>query len=369
MDLEFHQLELRFEHLRVRSPDRERRLLASLAESGQQVPIVVVAIEGEPDRYLVIDGFKRVAALQRLGRDTVRATVWELSDAEALVLDRSLRLSEQETALEQGWLLAELESRFGYDLQELARRFDRSVSWVSRRLALVDLLPDAVQQRVRRGEIGAQVAMKFLVPAARISVQACEDMAAAFARHKLRTREAGELYAAWRDASPRVRQRILEEPGLFLKANRQRRRPRDAAARSVTSELLRDLQTIQAIATRTGRHWRQATPLMTPADLDAARQTVERTLEDLRRLSERIEREQDRADETPTHDDPGAASPGDEDTADRPAARDLPAGGQEGDPVGVGRSADPAPFREGASLPAAHPGAVRFVRGQPGPGP
>jgi ParB family chromosome partitioning protein len=48
-------------------------------------------------------------------------------------LDRSLRLSEHETALEVGWLLAELEQRFGYGLDELARRFDRSVSWVSRR--------------------------------------------------------------------------------------------------------------------------------------------------------------------------------------------------------------------------------------------
>jgi len=45
---------------------------------------------------------------------------------------------EQETALEQGWLLAELEQHFGYGLEELARRFDRSVSWVSRRLALVE---------------------------------------------------------------------------------------------------------------------------------------------------------------------------------------------------------------------------------------
>jgi hypothetical protein len=36
-----------------------------------------------------------------------------MSEAEALVLDRSMRFSEVETALEQGWLLAELEQRFG----------------------------------------------------------------------------------------------------------------------------------------------------------------------------------------------------------------------------------------------------------------
>ena len=41
------------------------------------------------------------------------------------------------------------------------------MSWVSRRLALVELLPEAIQQQVREGKIAAQVAMKFLVPVAR----------------------------------------------------------------------------------------------------------------------------------------------------------------------------------------------------------
>ena len=48
MQLEFHQLDRRWEHLRVREPHRQRRLLASLAESGQQTPIVVVAAEDQP---------------------------------------------------------------------------------------------------------------------------------------------------------------------------------------------------------------------------------------------------------------------------------------------------------------------------------
>ncbi|TLY64395.1 MAG: hypothetical protein E6K45_11870 [Gammaproteobacteria bacterium] len=138
MQLEFHQLERRWEHLRVRHPARQRRLLASLAESGQQTPIVVVAAEDQADRYVVIDGYKRIAALEQLGRDTVEAVMWPMGEAAAVLLDRSLRLSEHETALEVGWLLAELEQRFGYGLDELARRFDRSVSWVSRRLALAE---------------------------------------------------------------------------------------------------------------------------------------------------------------------------------------------------------------------------------------
>src|SRR5579864_1764720 len=246
MQLEFHQLDRRWEHLRVRHQARQRRLLASLAESGQQAPIVVVAAEDQTGRYVVNDGYKRLAALQQLGRDTVEAVVWPMSEAAAVLLDRSLRLSEHETALEVGWLLAELERRFGYGLDELARRFDRSVSWVSRRLALVEVLPEAIQQQVREGKILAQVALKFLVPVARQSLPDCQRMAAIFSQHHCDTRQAGQLYAAWRKGSAAIRKRILDAPDLFFKAQRQAQEK----AAGTSAELLRDLEMMAAIVNR-----------------------------------------------------------------------------------------------------------------------
>src|SRR5215471_6070129 len=117
MRLEFHQLERRGEHMRVRRPERERRLLASLVASGQQTPIIVVPLAELPDRYVVIDGYQRIAALQQLGRDTVEAVVWPMSEAAAVLLDRSLRLCAHESPLEVGWLLAQMEQRFGYGLE------------------------------------------------------------------------------------------------------------------------------------------------------------------------------------------------------------------------------------------------------------
>lgn len=146
MELEFHRLDLRYESLRKRSASREARLLASLAETGQQVPVVVVAGGGD-GRHVLVDGYKRVRALVRLRRDVVRAVAWDLGEAEALLLERLMRSADGNGALEEGWLLTELRDRFGMTAEELARRFDKSASWVSRRLALVVDLPGEIQEQ------------------------------------------------------------------------------------------------------------------------------------------------------------------------------------------------------------------------------
>ena len=67
--------------------------MGSLAAIGQQVPVVVVPGEG-PARLVLFDGYKRVRALRRLGQDLVGATCWDLSEAEALILDRLMRTRE-----------------------------------------------------------------------------------------------------------------------------------------------------------------------------------------------------------------------------------------------------------------------------------
>ena len=298
MQLEFHQLDRRWEHLRVRQPHRQGRLMASLAESGQQTPIVVVLSPDQRDHYLVIDGYKRIAALQQLGRDTVEATVWAMSEAEALLLDRSLRFSPQESALEQGWLLSEMERRFGYSLEELARRFDRSVSWVSRRLALVELLPEAIQQQVREGALRAELAMKYLVPVARVNLEHCERMAAAFVQHRCDTRQAGQLYAAWREGSRVARERILAEPELFLKTQRQ-----PPVASSTAAGLERELEMAVAILHRASRRLAEALPEMDRRQQEQAQRQIESARRELDRMAARIGKEQEAK-----HAEPGATN-------------------------------------------------------------
>jgi ParB family transcriptional regulator, chromosome partitioning protein len=362
MQVEFHQLDRRWEHLRVHHPGRQRRLLASLAESGQQTPIVVVAAEGQPDRFVVIDGYKRIAALGQLGRDTVEAVVWPMSESAAVLLDRSLRLSEHETALEVGWLLAELERRFDYGLDELARRFDRSVSWVSRRLALVEVLPETIQQQVREGKIPAQVALKFLVPVARQSLEDCQRMAEIFAMHHCETREAGQLYAAWRKGSPAIRKRILDDPELFFKTQRQ---AQDKAPTGAGAELLRDLEMVVAIVNRAQRRLAGAATELDSQQSRAARHQIERIQSQLRRIDGVILPEKKpHAEPSATHHDSRTEHAGSEQTGDRAGSGDLPRGRAQSPPLELHCGPGTATNREGRTLPPTDPGAFRPVQGE-----
>lgn len=365
MELEFHQLDLRYEQLRVRRPVRERRLLASLAERGQQVPVVVVAVAEEAGRFIVIDGYKRIRALKRLRRDTVRVTVWDMNETEALILDRSLRTAEGETALEQGWLLSELHRGFNLSLHELAQRFDRSMSWVSRRLALVQELPESVQQKVRDGNVGAQSAMKYLVPMARVKRRDCERMAEAIARNRFSTREAEMLYAAWRKGPVPVRERVLAEPNLFLRARREVEQEEPAPA----EELKRELDIIGAVARRTLRRWKE-----TAGSLDCSQRAetllcLKQTMADLTRLSDQIEKENRNARSKPENDNTGATPQGGESSSDRPADEGFTHIGEKGDRFGIfGTACHPAPGKSGA-LPTGNTASVCRMQRESGPSP
>ena len=291
VNVELHQLDLRYEKLRARKPEAERKLVASLAEIGQQVPVVVVHAEG-PEQFVLVDGYKRVRALRRLGQDLVGATCWDLSEAEALVLDRLMRTGEGATALEQGWLLHELTVRFALALEDLGRRFARSASWVSRRLALVEELPATIQEHVQRGELPAHAAMKHLVPLARANPEACARLVAAIAGKGLTNRQIGQLYAVWRDGLPAIRERVLTAPLLLLKARQ--------ALGSVPEDegrlLMDDLDMLAAVARRARRRLRQGVfRRLLPPERQEVQRLGAAAHEELARLAERL-REEEEAD-------------------------------------------------------------------------
>lgn len=339
MELEIDQLDLRYEGLRVRSPERDRRMLASLSEVGQIVPIVVVAADEAVERLVVVDGYRRVRALRRLSRDVVQAVQWDLAEVDALLLRRSLSIGNGETCLEQAWLLEELKQRFGLSLQDLSRRLDRSPSWVSRRLALIRELPVAIQDLIRDGRIVAHAAAKHLVPLARANPEQCERLAQNIAGHHLSSREVGELYAAWRDAAPSARLRLVEDPQLFLRARAELSKPRETLGSRMG--LLEDLAAIVAISRRGLRRLREGViGSLSMMDRGEVRCALDAAQTGLRRLAAAFMETRGGNNAGPEHEerDPHAEPQGTLDPTDRQGAVDRAWHGTTGPPLGDGGS-------------------------------
>ena len=289
MELELHQIDLRYEHLRRHNPSAERQLLASLADDGQKVPVVVVAL-GQ-DRYVLLDGYKRFRALRRLKRDTLQATLWDLDEADALLLERMMRTSESDGPLEQAWFLRELRDRFRIAPEELARRFGRTTSWVSRRLALVEELPAEVQEHVLLGRLAAHTAMKVLVPLARANLRDCLRLCEALLKAPFTTREAVALKAGWQQGKPEARERLLADPVLFLRSLRA------LEAQAGTGDSfhlwLEDLGTLAAVARRAKLHLRQGAIFLhrPEAESQEARAALRQAAADCQALFQRSDRE------------------------------------------------------------------------------
>ena len=290
MEVEFQHLDLRYERLRKHHPARERQLLGSLADHGQQVPIVVVRGPGEV--RVVIDGYKRVRALQRLARDTVCATEWAVSESEALIVERVMRATPGEDALEQGWLLRELVDRLGLGQEELSRRFDKSKSWVSRRLALVADLPAAIQDTVRQGKLAAHAAMKYFVPLARANEEVAVMLAAKAATLRLSTRQVGVLYVGYVSGSARTRELVLQDPRIFLRVHQEAQQKRDAPQGPV-KEIEGELGALGGIARRLHRKlqqglWRK----LLPCEHEEIRSHVQRARADVQTCLANFDEEQ-----------------------------------------------------------------------------
>jgi ParB family transcriptional regulator, chromosome partitioning protein len=320
MQLEFHQLDLRYERLRLRQPARERRLLASLADAGQQIPIVVLTADSV---YVVVDGHKRVRCLRRLQRDTVAAVVWEMAEAEALIFWHLLHTDAPDSAFEQGWLLRTLHEDHGLALELLARRFDRSVSWVSRRLSLVRTLPAVIQQHVQDGRLAAHAAMKYLVPLARANAADCLRLAAAITPHQLSTRQIGRLYQIYVTGPEATRELVLTDPLLVLRVTEDTPQATVRPDASAPEALITDLQILGAVARRATRRLQHGGGLL-PPERDRAWRLFDQIQTDFRDLQRRCEKELRDARSGTAHGDSELTDQGARHSPDRASPTDLP---------------------------------------------
>jgi hypothetical protein len=152
-------------------------------------------------------------------------------------------------ALEEGWLIYELCRNCGWTLEEAAKTLNRSKSWASRRLGLVESLPEAVLDGVQKGKIGAYAAVKYLLPLARANTKDCETLAKTISEHALTSRQVEILYSHYTQGSKTVAQKIMEDPIRFLKAYEQAGKgTQDPALSEIENRALRQMELIGNVA-------------------------------------------------------------------------------------------------------------------------
>ena len=147
-EVELDRLELRFAATRVSDARAVQRLVQSIDACGQLIACVAVVRSPpvssppvpDPDEQadapplVLIDGYRRVAALRELGRDTAWVQCWRCPSVQALAQVLGRARSRAFTAIEEALLLRELIDAHGLTQREAARQCGRDVSWVQRRL-------------------------------------------------------------------------------------------------------------------------------------------------------------------------------------------------------------------------------------------
>ena len=284
--LDLHALIPRFAALRLHDPARLGRLTASIERQGQLVPVVAVAEAGKQGHWVLIDGYRRREVLQRLGEDRIWVDAWEHSVDEALLACLARGPERPWEALEEAALIEELARR--HTLQAIAAQLGRDVSWVSRRLSLIKALPEDLLAQVRAGRLSLWAASRILVPLARANPEHARTLIEKLEQEPLSTRELKRLYRHYEQAPRGQRQRLVENPGLFLKAVHSR--AQEAADKRLAAgpegAWYHDLRVVSAILARLAG---QVPTLFAPTQDAAERERLAQAFAPARTQFERLE--------------------------------------------------------------------------------
>lgn len=125
-------------------------LVASIMEKGLLEPIVVRPMG---DIFEVVAGNRRLEACKRLKIGRIPCHIVELDDREAFEVSLTENLHRKTlNPIEEGSAFKKYVEALGYgSASELARRIDKSPSYVSRRIALLSLPKDVRDQLLLRG--------------------------------------------------------------------------------------------------------------------------------------------------------------------------------------------------------------------------
>lgn len=154
-------IDRRFASLRLAAPEELRRLRASVQREGIR-EAVLVSLGVQVDRWVLLDGFKRVRVAQELGLTQVWVQAVQLDAAQAKAA--ILQCNQARPGLceiEEAWIVHSLCREQGLRQAQVGQLLGRDKSWVCRRLKLAEALDATLQDDLRLGLLSATAAREL----------------------------------------------------------------------------------------------------------------------------------------------------------------------------------------------------------------
>jgi len=248
-EIEIGQLDLRYAHTRIERPKESLALAASIERAGQIIPVIITGT------FVLLDGYLRVKALKHLGRDTVRAEIWDCAEGEALGEILARAHGRKWDVIEEAALVRELHDRYHLSQGRISALVGRTQGWVSGRLALYGALSEDLVELIRKGSISTWTATRVIVPIARAIPEHGKALSENLSRVSISTREMTHFFEYYQKANRRQRENMVHDPVLFLKSVRAKEEALEARTLKEGPEgnYLRDLKVITHMLARVRR--------------------------------------------------------------------------------------------------------------------
>lgn len=221
-EMEIAHLDLRYAHTRILKREHLVSLAASIEQWGQIIPVVTVS------PCVLVDGYRRVAALKLCKRDTVLAEHWSCGEEEAVFRVLLCGCERRWDVVEQAALIRELIDCHKMSQARVARQLGKNPSWVARRLDLLNALPREVLEEVRSGRLSSWAASRVLAPLARANADHAAALGCWVCREHVSTRDLADFFDHYKSGSAITRDRMVADPSLFMKALRTQREEKEA---------------------------------------------------------------------------------------------------------------------------------------------
>ncbi|SMX45193.1 plasmid partitioning protein RepB [Octadecabacter ascidiaceicola] len=155
--------------------DEHARLMASLKEYGQQVPILVRPHPDDADRYQIVYGRRRVLALRDLGLDA-KAMIRDLDDRALVMAQGQENTARRDLSFIEKCNFARQMQAADYDRKAICDALNVDKTLISRMLSVADRIPiDVIEAIGAAPSIGRDRWLQFAANYETITVPA-EDM-------------------------------------------------------------------------------------------------------------------------------------------------------------------------------------------------